>query len=141
MEVNFDDDDDDPEGLCLFRKTSRGFVPIVKSDADDEGGKKKQQKSALKRPTEKEEEVVTVGEREMRLPAAAFASGKEGKVGLVNKGIYTSYNFEIWSIYICGVEYLLTALDRIELPLIPLLPYGSLWDFVLNCVVVVETRP
>lgn len=86
VEVNFDDDDDDPEGLCLFRKTSRGFVPIVKSDADDEGGKKKQQKSALKRPTEKEEEVVTVGEREMRLPAAAFASGKEGKVGLVNKG-------------------------------------------------------
>ena len=69
-------DDDDPEGLRLFRKTSRGFVPIV---TEEEEKSKPKQKA-------KEENSVQVGEGQLRLPASAFASHKEEKASLVNQG-------------------------------------------------------
>jgi len=69
-------DDDDPEGLRLFRKTSRGFVPIVKEEEEKSKAKQKA----------KEENSVQVGEGQLRLPASAFASHKEEKAGLVNQG-------------------------------------------------------
>lgn len=73
-------DDEDPEGLRLFRKTSRGFVPIVKEDEE----------SAKTKSKSTEENLVRVGEGELRLPASAFASHKEEKVGLVNQGASNS---------------------------------------------------
>jgi len=80
VEVDLSDEEDDPEGLRLFRKTSRGFVPIVQQSKEGESSKKP------KASASKKEEVVNVGDGDMRLPASVFASGKESKVGLVNKG-------------------------------------------------------
>jgi len=81
VEVDLPDEDDDPEGLRLFRKTARGFVPIV--EKSKEGGESSKKSKAT---ASKQEEVVNVGDGEMRLPASVFASGKESKVGLVNRG-------------------------------------------------------
>jgi len=87
-EVDIPSEDDDPEGLRLFRKTPRGLVPVVKSTTGAESAKAK---TTTTKTTTKEEDVVQVGDREMRLPASAFASAREGKVGLVNKGVENAH--------------------------------------------------
>jgi len=82
-EVDLPDDDDDPEGLRLFRKTPRGFVPVVQKSDDSATNASKKTKSAS---AQQPEESVSVGDHDIRLPATVFASGKETKAGLVNKG-------------------------------------------------------
>ena len=81
--MDLPDDDDDPEGLRLFRKTPRGFVPVVQKSDDDAAKSSKKAKTAS---AAKPEESVSVEGHDMRLPASVFASGKETKAGLVNKG-------------------------------------------------------
>jgi len=83
-------DDDDPEGLTLFRKTPRGLVPVVKPVSNEKS------KSLSEAPTTRSEtlkhEQPPRSERRVPfggtdLPASAFASqGQESKVGLINRG-------------------------------------------------------
>ena len=71
-----DVEDDDPEGVRLFRKTSRGFVPITQ-EQDEASAKTTKATTA--------ENQVCLG-RDLKLPASAFASFKEEKIDLVNQG-------------------------------------------------------
>jgi len=75
-----DVEDDDPEGVRLFRKTSRGFVPITQ-EQDEVSAKTTKATTA--------ENQVCLG-RDLKLPASAFASFKEEKIDLVNQGASNS---------------------------------------------------
>jgi len=89
-EVDIPSEEDDPEGMRLFRKTPRGLVPVVNSKPTP-GADPAKAKTTTTSAAAKEEDVVQVGDREMRLPASAFASAREGKVGLVNKGVENAH--------------------------------------------------
>lgn len=80
-----EDTEDDPEGVRLFRKTPRGYVPIVPDVSDHGTGKDVKQKMGRSLPVGSKVGTHQVGSK-IQLPSTVFASRDESDVGLIHRG-------------------------------------------------------